>query len=556
MSRKYHSYHIQILNEPYVAHNVTYSHTVFIEFLNRNHKVLDAERYGLADTDSLYRQLSETGILNLNNLYVKNFSLSEFRSKYGFGKNDVVKLEQFSAINTFFDAADGTDFSHTVFSGMSADFLNSHFGGGSVSFYKSSFLDLDVDFSNVNFGNETVNFQFADFGNGGVSFENAVFGDGDILFVNTNFGDGKAIFRNTDFGIGDVDFHFSKFGKGDVSFDKAVFGGQRVDFRRVEFGDGKLEFTRTDFGHGEVSFEEAEGGVGRKSFKRAKFGHAKVSFELCVFYEELNFEGCEFEGGKISFFKGIFKGLSFKGCQLNLYLDLRVEKCGRVDLSNTIIKDIVDLKPGFSKVEIDGLFLHGARNLGKIFLDWRENNVYRLIAGQQETSNREKAEQFRMLKEDFNTSGQYEDEDHAYVEFKRFELRHIRENAIRKHPNKKWLYILSTNIQRFLFDHMGLYATSPIRVLRSMLIVYFFFTLLYLFFPLLGWGEIQTGLSNPEPLSSLAISMYYSAVTFFTIGYGDYFPYGLLRWVACVEGFAGVFMMSYFVVAFVRKMLR
>jgi hypothetical protein len=89
-----------------------------------------------------------------------------------------------------------------------------------------------------------------------------------------------------------------------------------------------------------------------------------------------------------------------------------------------------------------------------------------------------------------------------------------------------------------------------------MLIVYFFFTMLYLIFPMFGWGEIQTGLSQPEQLSSFAISMYYSAVTFFTIGYGDYFPYGLLRWVACVEGFAGVFMMSYFVVAFVRKMLR
>jgi hypothetical protein len=45
-------------------------------------------------------------------------------------------------------------------------------------------------------------------------------------------------------------------------------------------------------------------------------------------------------------------------------------------------------------------------------------------------------------------------------------------------------------------------------------------------------------------------------ITMGTIGYGDYFPHGSLKFVAALEGFSGVFLMSYFTVAFVRKILR
>lgn len=556
MARIYHSFTIEITDQAFVSGEFQYKQTAIVHFLNRNQKIIDTEKYGVADTNLLYQTLHDEGILDLSNCYVKNFSLNEYRSRFDIGKLDVVHIKSFSAINTFFDSEDISDFSHAEFDGVSADFVNTHFANGAVSFYKSKFHDVDVDFSNVNFGMENVNFQFTSFGKGNISFENTVFGDGDVSFVNTSFGEGKVNFKNADFGLGNVDFHFARFGKGDISFDKANFGGKKIDFRRVEFGEGKLEFTRTYFGDGEISFEESEGGKGRKSFKKAIFGNANVSFELCHFDEELNFENAEFAGGKINFFKAQVKGISFRNCQLNNYLDLRVDRCEILDLSNTIIKDIIDLKPGFSKVEISTLLLVGARNLGKIFIDWEENSVYHLITSQADSSALEKAEQFRMLKEDFNASGQYNDEDAAYVEFKRFELMHSKAERIRKHPSQKWMIIFSTQLQKLLFDKMGLYATSPIRVLSSMLVVYLFFTAIYALVPYTGWGEIQTGLSTPEPLSQAIISFYFSAVTFFTIGYGDYFPYGLLRWIACVEGFAGVFMMAYFVVAFVRKMLR
>jgi hypothetical protein len=51
-------------------------------------------------------------------------------------------------------------------------------------------------------------------------------------------------------------------------------------------------------------------------------------------------------------------------------------------------------------------------------------------------------------------------------------------------------------------------------------------------------------------------NLYFSAITFFTVGYGDCSPLGFFKILAHLEGFVGVFLMSYFTVAFVRKILR
>jgi hypothetical protein len=59
-----------------------------------------------------------------------------------------------------------------------------------------------------------------------------------------------------------------------------------------------------------------------------------------------------------------------------------------------------------------------------------------------------------------------------------------------------------------------------------------------------------------DHLSMVARSFYHSAITFLTIGYGDHYPFGAVRWVSAIEGFFGLFLMSYFTVAFVRKVLR
>jgi len=107
-----------------------------------------------------------------------------------------------------------------------------------------------------------------------------------------------------------------------------------------------------------------------------------------------------------------------------------------------------------------------------------------------------------------------------------------------------------------VFDKIGLYATDPIRVLVSMAFAYLVFTLIYIILPFIFNTRIVSSLGDPDHLSRIAVAFYHSAITFLTIGYGDYYPSGLIRWISGLEGFVGLFMMSYFTVAFVRKILR
>jgi hypothetical protein len=115
---------------------------------------------------------------------------------------------------------------------------------------------------------------------------------------------------------------------------------------------------------------------------------------------------------------------------------------------------------------------------------------------------------------------------------------------------------LQNRKKKAVFDKIGLYATSPVRVLLSVSVFWFVFGLLFYLDEISGLGLTISSVGNPDNLSVLVQSFYHSGITFFTIGYGDVYPQGLSRIISIVEGFVGVFMMSYFTVAFVRKVLR
>jgi len=114
--------------------------------------------------------------------------------------------------------------------------------------------------------------------------------------------------------------------------------------------------------------------------------------------------------------------------------------------------------------------------------------------------------------------------------------------------------ILSYGFRALIFDAAGQYATNPVRVLFSMMVSYVFFSLVYLLLMLFTNSDIVAAVD--DHLSVVAKAFYHSAVTFLTIGYGDHYPSGSIRWMSGVEGFVGLFLMSYFTVAFVRKILR
>ena len=235
-------------------------------------------------------------------------------------------------------------------------------------------------------------------------------------------------------------------------------------------------------------------------------------------------------------------------------MDLRVSQSRIIDLSSTVVRDIIDINPHEFRSKVDTIFMAGMRLMGRIYLDWNLSGVKQMVYSQEKSSHRIKAEQFRILKENFQSQGLYNDEDRAYVEFKRCESRAELTEAL---AEKKWSAVYRYPLYWFklvLFDKAGLYATSPVRVLLTMLSFYLLFSFIYVF--LIQFTSADIIASVDDQLGVFARSFYHSAITFLTIGYGDHYPFGSIRWVSSLEGFFGLFLMSYFTVAFVRKVLR
>jgi len=554
MESKIATYQLEILDEPFKTNSRSCKKTVIVRVFVEN-KLIAKNYYGYINKEDFYEEYTKSRKLNFDNCYIKNFSSAEFKEKLNIDKQEYLELESFSAKKAFFDSTLEIDFSYIHFN-KGVYFNETIFTHGNTSFYRSKFTDGSINFKNVQFGNGEIDFQYADFGNQNVSFYDSIFYGGMVSFINAQFNDGNINFSSIDFHDSKVKLHYAKFGSGDVSFQKSKFGNQTFDCRRVEFGTGKIDFRRATFNGGYITFDESESVSGKINFKFTRFGNSDISFKLVNFSNsELLFDNVSFGLGHASFTHSKFKKLSFKESHIDMYLDLRVDECHTIDLSDTIVRDIIDIQPVKDQVKINQLYIQGMRNLGRFIIDWKRNNVKALIKNQTNTSFIEKAEQFNILKENFHLNGQYEEEDKSYIQFKRFEQRADVEKALTEGA-KGWLKLLFYTFRWIVFDKMGLYATSPLRVLFSMIVVYVLFSITYTILPFLNLGEIINSVGATDGLNYLQTSFYHSAITFLTIGYGDYYPTGFSRAISVVEGWTGLFLMSYFTVAFVRKILR
>jgi Ion channel len=582
MIQAFSKYSIEIKNLKFITEEgIRLPKTAIIQFHVEGIEKPIVEILGYMEAEEIYRLIDENKDINLDFCYINKLSISDYRSSRRLDKKELVSLKSFSAKNAFFDSNFPVDLSYININNGKFSLENSIFARGSFSLNYSQFdmvaLDLSYmhfltcqfDFSNVHINEGSISFkntifkkgkkdfQYTNFGNGEKNFTNVEFSDGDVSFINTQFNDGHVSFKIARFGQGKVDFHFAKFGDGDKTFERTEFGDGGTDFRTVEFGSGRVNFNRSVFGKGDTSFEGCQLENSKFSFKRASFSEGSLNFELAEMEgTDLSFERTNFGKGSISFYNSKLGNLSFNSCHLDNYTDLRLAKCGFIDLSNTIVRDIIDLMPYEFEEEIDSIHLGGMRLIGRIYIDWIKNHVYRLIGNQKDTSDRLKAEQFRTLKENFNICGQYNDEDKSYLQFKRHEAKADLSDLVQRN---KWniLWAGPVNIFKWLiFDKAGHYATNPVRVIASMITSYIFFSLLFFLIIQLHGGDIIESVAHPGTITVLGKGFYHSAITFLTIGYGDYYPAGAIRWLSGFEGFVGVFLMSYFTVAFVRKILR
>lgn len=582
MVTAYSNYSVEIKNVKFISDDGrTCPRTAIITLFNERGEEIGNELFGAVDLNGVYESIKNGNDIILDNYYISEFSLASYRRHNNLDKKEQVTFKGFSAKNTFFESRIGTDFSHSTFPDGEISFEGSHFARGKVSFAGSVFGKGNVNFSNTLFRDGNIEFSGSVFGEGDFLFKNVIikdgikdfqdiqFGDGEVSFANTEFNSGELLFINTRFNNGrfnfkvaritggKVDFHYSVFGNCEIIFERTEFGNSRVDFRTVDFGSGRINFNRSFFGNGDVNFEGASCKAAKIQFKKAEMCNGPKNFNLMEMENtDISFERTDFGNGDVTFYESKFNSLSLKSCHLDHYFDLRLAKAGLLDISDTIVRDIVDLEPYDFPVTINSIDLSGMRLIGKIYIDWRHNNCNRSITNQEGTTFRQKADQFRILKENFNGTGKYEDEDEAYVMFKRYEARSWLTEQKEKGGIRKTVSYILHGFKWLVFDKIGLYATSPGRVLLSVVIFWFFFGLLYYLAEITGLGKTISGVGNPDQLSSFVQSFYHSAITFFTVGYGDVYPTGLSRVISGMEGFMGVFMMSYFTVAFVRKVLR
>jgi hypothetical protein len=92
------------------------------------------------------------------------------------------------------------------------------------------------------------------------------------------------------------------------------------------------------------------------------------------------------------------------------------------------------------------------------------------------------------------------------------------------------------------------YGEKPGRVIVSAILVILLFASLFMIFGITNVG-IEFNTSN-----NFLDCMYFSTITFTTLGYGDFRPLeGLGRILAGSEAFIGAFMMALFVYTFARR---
>jgi hypothetical protein len=130
------------------------------------------------------------------------------------------------------------------------------------------------------------------------------------------------------------------------------------------------------------------------------------------------------------------------------------------------------------------------------------------------------------------------------------------EMIMRRYQMHKW------STQRAISKLVDVFCGYGERPLRVILFSLAFIVICGLAYFVLGVSDggtlvvINSSSSLSENFMSLAKSLYFSVVTFTTLGYGDLVPLGVSRLVAAIEAFAGSFTLALFVVVFVKKMTR
>ena len=472
------------------------------------------------------------------------------------------------------------DFNITIF--KNANFKEATFEGDAI--FQEATFEGDADFVLITF-RSIVNFIGATF-NRGSMFNEATFG-GDTIFHGATFkGNTSFAFDNATFEE-KASFYGATF-KGEVSFNQVTFKGDTSfcsTFEQLVYFSGatfeQVSYFYSAAFKGDAHFVAA-------TFKRDAF------FDNATFEEEASFYGATFK--KSACFKGVtFEGevnfkLKYLGKDLILTetkffpgkkLFIKINKGNhkrKIVLEFAYLENVylgIDLVNG-TLIDFTDALLRGTK-IKKVQL---ENHII-----QEKQNNYYKAKEiYLLIKNNFHSIGQYKDESWAFEKEKEMERKSLsfsyykkaltEESKIEKLPILKW--IKKGNLKKWIISGFSNivygYGERPWNVVRAAVILIFVFAQL---FSIIGIGNpeiielngtaIHQNSGNIVDLASRGFlknnvirnfpdSLYFSLITFTTLGYGDFRPLeGWGRILAGSEAFIGAFMMALFVYTFARR---
>lgn len=240
------------------------------------------------------------------------------------------------------------------------------------------------------------------------------------------------------------------------------------------------------------------------------------------------FQTCDFVGSDLSgshFTKAVITGSSFS------HSDLR-----RAYLTEAHFKDTDFLSALLFQSVLWNADLTGARNLKKSNFQDPDSPGRESAACLSEADPLVARESYRIVKHALREKGLYEDASWAAYRELTMERKYFL-----KTKNPKF-------IPSLLMDWLSGYTEKPARVIVSSLLIILLFGLIYFLLNVpMRVGEITQ--------ASLWDSVYFSFMTFTTVGYGDLTPKPVLwyQMLACVEAFSGPFMAGLYIFTLTRR---